>query len=238
MINQYFNSHALCFYFDTFAAALLYYLATYCTPSSSNSKALTDKVVQNVAGIFGHGLGHAFLWITSSSESQNVTFFERSLPIQIGLLIGSFLFWLAFFRSVHVIPKNHATLHSLIHAISLQLLVPITFSFTYVQTVLLLTVGFFELTNKNKCSSTYNAFSLLVNLPIGFVGWLESLSCDSWLVGYGGHVLYDATIPISILMSWAWVAFVSGDVKGKGIKSVSVAANSPATRTRSHKKEL
>jgi hypothetical protein len=247
MKNQWTNSHALCFYVDTLAAGLLYYLATYCTPSSPGTlkaaKSVQEKVTQNVPGILGHGLGHCFLWLTfSPSTVDNVSFVERPLVFQMALLIGTFLFWLLFFRSVPVIPKNHATLHSIVHALSLNILVNPTFSFTYVQTVLLLTVGFYELNNPTKTPSTYNSFSLLVNLPIGFVGWVEALACDSWLVAYGGHVWYDATIPFSILCFWGWGVYSLGrGGKGGKVKSAAAAAaaavDSPSSRTRLKEKK-
>ena len=44
----------------------------------------------------------------------------------------------------------------------------------------------------------YNAVALLMTGPIGLVGWIEGLTCDSFLVHVGGHFWYDMTIPMSM----------------------------------------
>ena len=51
----------------------------------------------------------------------------------------------------------------------------------------------------------YDLAALLVSLPVGMVGWLEALSCDSFLVAYGGHVWYDLCIPLSMLVYYGFI---------------------------------
>ena len=38
----------------------------------------------------------------------------------------------------------------------------------------------------------------LINVPITLMGWVEATTCGQFLVNYGGHVWYDATIPVSL----------------------------------------
>lgn len=43
-------------------------------------------------------------------------------------------------------------------------------------------------------------FSLSQSVPVVVMGWIEAVSCDAGLVHVGGHVWYDAIIPISVLV--------------------------------------
>jgi hypothetical protein len=52
--------------------------------------------------------------------------------------------------------------------------------------------------------TSYDVWSWVVNLPVVLIGWLEALSCDAFLIKYGGHLWYDAIIPISISIYALW----------------------------------
>jgi len=52
--------------------------------------------------------------------------------------------------------------------------------------------------------TSYDVWSWLVNLPVVLVGWLEAITCTSFLINYGGHVWYDATIPLTITAYAIW----------------------------------
>ena len=51
---------------------------------------------------------------------------------------------------------------------------------------------------RNPKHKHYNAEALLVKGPIGLMGWVEGLTCDSFLIKIGGHFWYDMTIPMSL----------------------------------------
>ena len=85
-------------------------------------------------------------------------------------------------------------------------LVPLNFSFTYVQTALLLVHSGCELARQaSDKNALYDAAALLVALPVGLVSWAEAAGCESWLRGIGGHVWYDGTICVSL---FAYAAFI------------------------------
>ena len=84
--------------------------------------------------------------------------------------------------------------------------IPNKFLFTYVQTVLQVSFVSVDLSETNKDIS-YHMWAWIHHLPVVLFGWFEALSCDSFLVYYGGHCLYDAIIPMSILVFAVWELF-------------------------------
>jgi hypothetical protein len=45
----------------------------------------------------------------------------------------------------------------------------------------------------------FDAYAVLVGVPVGIVGWMEALACDAFVLSLGGHVVYDTTISLSIV---------------------------------------
>ena len=77
--------------------------------------------------------------------------------------------------------------------------VPDEFGFVYTQTVLILVFSSYELLRKDK-DFTYDLAAVIVTLPIGFVAWVEAFGCDFALRDIGGHIWYDNTIALSLLV--------------------------------------
>jgi hypothetical protein len=75
--------------------------------------------------------------------------------------------------------------------------VPGKIAFAFVQTILLLNHTLVELTNENK-NKYYSAVAFFIGTPIGLMAWVEGLTCDKFLIHFGGHLWYDMTIPISM----------------------------------------
>ncbi|CAM9514659.1 unnamed protein product [Heterosigma akashiwo] len=85
-------------------------------------------------------------------------------------------------------------------ALALQLTVPPQLVSTYTQTVLLLAFGLNQLARPPADKGfPYAAYALIVSVPLGLVGWLETTGCSLGLLALGGHLLYDAYIPLSNL---------------------------------------
>ena len=62
----------------------------------------------------------------------------------------------------------------------------------------------------------YNATALLINMPSGIVGWIEAVTCDYFLVHYGGHFWYDTAIPLSFVVFYMYArSCESGEKKVK-----------------------
>jgi hypothetical protein len=198
--SPYLNSHVLCFYVDTLAtlacACLLWF-------HGFDDPRLT-RVRESFLGIFGHGLGHLALSAASDIDAG-------AGAASAMLIAAIFVFWFAFFNSLTKSMLFNAFL-SIVNTIALGYL-PRVFGFTYVQTVLMTAFVFRDLLTTSRKDSLYAAWSVCVNVPVVIVGWAEGIFCDSFLVRYGGHVFYDAIIPLS-MMAFSAIA-VAGQRKKK-----------------------
>mmetsp|Transcript_65199 Transcript_65199/g.108325 ORF Transcript_65199/g.108325 Transcript_65199/m.108325 type:complete len:268 (-) Transcript_65199:162-965(-) len=191
------NSHLLCFYGDTIGALAVAILGR--SGARSGTKGV-DAVARSSAGVFGHGVAHLALWNAGGAfgdVAAGPRIFEP-VPAGEGLvrLAGLTVFFGLLFRSVGSI--SAPWLHSVLHAATLSLLVPPRFSFTYVQTALMLVASVCELGRADK-DIFYDVHALMVSLPVGFFGWLEAMSCDVFLINMGGHAWYDWSIWISLI---------------------------------------
>jgi hypothetical protein len=78
-------------------------------------------------------------------------------------------------------------------------------AFTYVQTVITAVFAYCELcgkTTQQKSSFVYPVFGF-VGIPIGLVPWIEAMACQSsGYMKFGGHVLYDVSIPIWLIAAY------------------------------------
>ena len=191
------SSHALCFFSDTIFALLLFLLSRSC-----KDEAAMKPVFSSCAAIFGHGLAH--LGLHSLGNAFAGTGSPIVSPISpsslVRSLVGLFAFYFCIFQSSDAISPRTAAAHSLLHSTVTTLLVPPRFGFTYVQTALMLVYSFAELrrpaADKNRF---WDLHAVVVGVPVGFVGWLEALTCESGYGAAGGHVLYDTSISLTIL---------------------------------------
>jgi len=77
--------------------------------------------------------------------------------------------------------------------------IPSRFGFTYTQTVLFICFSWNQLSqpraNKN---FAYALYAAAASLPLKLLAWLESMACGNFIIHYGGHLLYDSYIPLSL----------------------------------------
>ncbi|GMH90976.1 hypothetical protein TrVE_jg13151 [Triparma verrucosa] len=195
------SSHHLCFYFDSLSSLFLYFYVKSLPPSPTNS-----KVIQTLPGVVAHGLGH--LSLGTFYPPSTILISSRPLWFQLFASSGMSLFFYMMFLSIPTIsPSSHITL-SLLYGTSNILLIPPTFSFTFVQSTLLLTVGYYDLLSPSK-PELYNPWSIIVNTPISFIGWLEAFKCEDGVKYFGGHFIYDATIPVCLWLFVEWTSRVN-----------------------------
>ena len=57
----------------------------------------------------------------------------------------------------------------------------------------------------------------MISLPIMSIAWIEALTCESFLVHFGGHLMFDNTIAMSFLIYYVYVRIMeeSGTTKTK-----------------------
>jgi len=206
------SSHMLCFYVDSATALALILLGMRYggVVGIKGSPALTAA-----PGIFGHGLAHLSIWagkIPTEGEALVVDRTTSLSPLALApRIFGLGAFFFAILRSLPSISDRAAAAHAAIHGPVLTLFVPARLGFTYVQTALLAVAAAHELLRRDK-DFYYDVAAVAINLPVGFVAWLEAVACDSFLgqsaVTYkaaGGHVLYDGTICLSMFVYYAVV---------------------------------
>jgi len=195
------SSHALCFYSDTVTAALLLLLSR-----SRSEEAGMKPVATAGPGIFGHGAAHLGLWAAGVKPGGPPLLAPGASRLALlGGAVGVSAFFFLLFRST-AISARAAAVQSILHGCVTALLVPPQFGFTYVQTALMLVFSLAEVRRPfSEKDVYYAAYALLVSVPVGFVGWTESLGCDTFVRSIGGHLIYDTSISITICIYLALV---------------------------------
>ena len=196
------QSHALAFYSDTIFSAILYYMYNNIPvdPNTDKNKKLLEPIKANIVAVFSHGLGHLNLAFNSNKFSNKPLILTINNVINKNLsIIMLYFFWYYLIKAAYLNgSRKYWTINAIIHSLTLSIFVPVNHSFTYVQTILMLTAAISEYSLSNK-DIYYDIKALVVHLPITIVGWLEALYCDDFIKYYGGHLIYDTTIPVSII---------------------------------------
>ena len=92
----------------------------------------------------------------------------------------------------------------MINAFVGYLIVPGNLGLAYVSTSVTLFQAIGALLDKEP-TKEYLAASVIIGLPVSAAIWVEALMCDSFLVQFGGHLWYDLTIPISMMIYLIYV---------------------------------
>ena len=202
--NHYlYQSHALAFYSDTIFSIILFYMYKNIKVDSNieTNNNLLEPVKANIGAIFFHGLGHLNLAFSSKFLSKSPLWFNSSMNTYYKLfsILVLYYFWYFLVKAAYL---NGTTLqwriNSIIHTILITFLIPFNYSFTYVQTSLMLTASLSELKMNNK-NIFYDIKAIIIHLPITIIGWIEAVFCDNFIEKYGGHLIYDTTIPLSVI---------------------------------------
>lgn len=201
------NSHALSFYVDSVTSALL--LAIFQMNKNIMSKQVQDHIKVNIAGIFMHGVAHYGIAMKAGNAEDQIEYQDKGWkqafeedPVEfftrILILMG---FWVALLMAAMPNSNRKFTFAlATISCVANSIVLP-QFSFTFVQTILMLAAALNQLNLPDEEKGyTYFWFSLIVAFPVGFVGWLESLTCSNFLIEYGGHMVYDGSICLSVLI--------------------------------------
>lgn len=225
----YWNSHDLCLYFDTVLVAigLLIYnsLKGMQVPVMKNAD---DYMLFRLLGHLGHGIAHGFIAVKYREDNfegtQNITLMERvqqgdeggtiHLVVKAAVGVG---FWCGLMKGVapSLTPKNLVTLSFL--AAYCQLHVRDTLAFGYVNAVLTVMSAYMQIMlPSEKKEYSYALFSV-ISLVLSIIPWIEAMACQSVASKFGGHLIFDVTIPVGVTAAYiASYRHYSG--KGKGMK--------------------
>ena len=179
------QTHLLCFYGDAVLAVVCYLVAR-------KSRMELRVVADSATATFMHGVAHAFIWYKGDAMGSR----DSGILDTIVHFAGLLGFWRAFLGD----KKLQVIFHSL-----MLYYVPPTMAFTYVNTVLFLEFTILSLLRGfiGMKDHYYALNSLVIGLPIMAATWAEPLLCDNGLVYFGGHILFDYTIPLSNLAYFA-----------------------------------
>lgn len=204
--TPYWTSHDLCLYADLFLGSVVgvVYLLLHKEPGMDQAN---DLVRLSVLGVIGHGIGHGAIAAEmrkgTSVDGQKTGWDNTSMDTPIEFMIQQapfLLFWIALLSSA--VPK--ATWPGIVGmsfaSMALGFLIPTNLGFTYVQSILFLAFDVNEILRpREEKGFEYALYPLLVGIPTGIVGWIESTMCTKGVIDIGGHLIYDAYIPLSIL---------------------------------------
>lgn len=189
--GTWYHSHLLCFYTDTLWALFFLYVVKFSPMKASPS---TPFLSEQIGSVFMHGLGHSFLWYYSPLGSEPFGKGKTFVEFLVGV-VGGVLFFHMFFRGLPL-SSFVVCAQSLFHALVMVCLVPPKYLFTYVNTALFLNItGSRVLEPPQNKDASYDLAAVMVGLPIMTITWLEPLTCDTFLVNWGGHLFFDFTIP-------------------------------------------
>jgi hypothetical protein len=207
--RPFWTSHDLCLYCDVGLAAVQAVLVLILQ-GEPGMEIASQIVKPQLLGIVGHGIGHgAIARALRQNDSASPTTIDMhqseyeagNFP---GLSLASvpfFVFWVMLLRSA--LPKlswaNLAVMS--VFSMLFQQFFPRNFGFTYVQSILMMAFGWNEMVMKpaSEKGFEYAIFPWIVSVPLTMIGWLESTFCSKFVVRLGGHLVYDAYIPLATM---------------------------------------
>jgi hypothetical protein len=199
--EPYWNSHDLCLYFDTVAAVavMALYLALHKETPTQGMKSVDALMKWQGLSVLMHGFAHGMISYGLRQAGGKSSDLSSTMPASTKFLVG-LVFWFPMIKSFMDELSLAAVLAmSLLVTGFSNVFVPDLFGFMYVQTVIGVMYAYQQLLQpkKDKENFAYMIFAF-ITLPISIIPWFESMSCASWFMQYGGHVLYDIAIPVSL----------------------------------------
>lgn len=224
----YWNSHDLCFYFDTILVIIglfIYNSHKGLRSPGDDMKTADELMFFNLLGHFGHGVAHASIaakFRSGEIDDGNESFIEKYQNGEDDGMIAQFLligfgFWVGILKGVVPTVPIRTCVIMAIPILLGSLLVKANLGFAYVQAVITVVFVSTQLTlPKEKKSFVYAAFAVSF-IPVALIPWVESMACDSIASKLGGHLIFDVSIPLSLYASYlaSWHHYSSVEKKGK-----------------------
>lgn len=199
---HYWSSFDTCLYVDVFFSLILgiLYLKWRKIPGMETASAIVPSII---ASTIGHGVVHGAMALKFRDPENAVIGHDGDpeiAPLWSLAIFGAF-FWFPLLKAILPKSNNHAL--AVVSSVITygQSFCKKELAFAYVQTILNLVIAFSQLmlSAKEKNEREYMLLAISLILPI-VVAWSEMLFCDSFFRAAGGHVLYDASIILSILV--------------------------------------
>ena len=169
-------------------------------------------IFTNLLGHLGHGFIHGYIGAKyRSGETLGVesnTGMERMMKLlhddnsveickRVLILLG---FWFGLLLGVMPkVPKARVAILAIVVYISGEMFVTYVLVFAYVQAVSGVAFASTQLSlSRDEKDYVYAAFAL-VSIPVSIIPWIESTACQRVASKLGGHLMYDVSIPSSLL---------------------------------------
>ena len=207
--TNYWTSHDTSFYADVFFSIihLCLWLSWRNKPQCQGK--LSSRVPQIVFGVLAHGLGHAGIaHQLRTMDPDGIGEIDPTLkPTRyINIIRLGILFWTPLLYSIlyENLKLWRITTMGLVFS-GFSTLLPLTYQFTFVQTVLIMCFAINELLRPtSEKDREYAMFPLIVGMPTVICGWIEALGCSAFYKSIGGHVWYDGTIAVTQIMFYIY----------------------------------
>ena len=135
-----------------------------------------------------------------------VTWKPNFKPLRVITLL---VFWSTFMSVLH---PDHSISKKALRSLfwtTIHLFVPRLYAFTFVHCVLVMEFSMKDLLVK-EVDRFYNLRIPLLSIPNSIIAWMEAFACEKFLQPYGGHAIYDAFIPITMI---AYIFVLFGSTK-------------------------
>lgn len=208
-----FNSHDLCLYCDVVLVAigLLVWRSLRGLPGRS-MKYADETMLFGLLGHLGHGVAHGVIGAKYRSDegvgTTQVTGLERLMmeeDVQMAVAksaVMTIALWFGLLKGIMARVPNAKVAIAAIVAYAGGLFVIDALSFTYVQAVLAVAFVSTQLTlPREEKDYVYAAFAAS-SVPVSIVPWIESTACQNVAMKLGGHLIYDVSIPTTLIAAY------------------------------------
>lgn len=191
------RGHAISFYACS-AMALWMQFLVFCGLRSGMSEESMKPIKKNSISLFGHSLGHAYLGFQTNDETGGARIFEDlSFSGRILTFIVLQFVWYGFMRQRSAKRTSTFAFALALFHNSLQVFIlPTRLFFTHVLLAVLASSSFRGLSRDYSEKTIYYALEAwLVDVNILVMTFVESFTCETFLLHIGGHVWFDMVVP-------------------------------------------
>ena len=200
------HSHLLCLYGDLILGAALYFYAGKAAKTRPELSLIRD----GAASVVMHGMAHGLLYyyddLINTLPPRTPIADAFDISANVVFLVVLFAFWYSFLGMAFPVVTSHAFMigQCVMHSLMVVFVIPRLLLFGYVNGVIFFNLALIGLIDGfHGPKDEYYAIASLSNMPILAAAWAEPLFCDSFLINWGGHIIFDYTIPISQIVSVA-----------------------------------
>ena len=196
------NSHSLSFYADTVLAIAIGLLYKKRISSGQDFSPVQMSLLSGaIMAVFGHGAGHMYLGMNPTGMDLRIRL--DHLAASFASLIVNILGFASIFKGTMPLASTRRLLMAAIVAT-----IGFTFfdiepklNFVYAQAAIYIAsaLNMLVLPQSDKGCAAYMLFPYF-QLPVLAVGVIESTGCEAILEKIGGHMIFDVTIAIAVIL--------------------------------------